>query len=744
MRPVPDNTPQSPTRRDKALVRRAAAIESMADRTPLVTVTNGEVDQFDSKATSFHKGIPHNQFGVPDPVAFADFRAALARTGLAEGAYGRFDVALGPENIQGGDKMLSHLGSRTPDFAVKGFFSDTQTPANDGVRTWESPLAGHIFDLEGPDSGDVAMAPAPTVGSSELAAEVAEVYAMALLRDVSFADLADGTTSVTTSGPLGGGATFTVDEMVGQLNALSWFDAGADVAPSYGAALTGLEGRRRAAKFGAGDTTVDVDSLFRGSTPGCMEGPYLSQFMMIGTARRSAGSLPAGEGGPTAGYVTFGSQEIDQRTAPHPEGVDFMTDWPLWLDVQNGMKSGGQEGFGPKRFLTTPRDLATYVHYDALYQAYLSACLILLDGGVPADLGFPSGGAHATRGSFASFGPPHILSLLTEVATRGLKAVRRQKFQHHLRGRPEQLAAMLTLAASGSAAELGSARGPMTNMLESMRNAAPDLFQWIATHNTAQNGNMARFPRVTDIADPGAVDMADEKLPYTGDFGGGFRPADAQNYLLPMAFSEGSPMHAAYGAGHATVAGACTTVLKAFFEMSALTVANADRLDQPLPPSGVTMGEVFWAGRTLSSLSSGGAPLFPEVYVANSTGTELVAAPGDPTTMTVEGELNKLAANISIGRNMAGVHYYTDYYDSLRMGERIAVGMLEEQMTTYVEPVSMRLTSFDNDRIVISTNGLGDATVTVHQKTPNGAWMETGYRDWKAREVAAFQPQTVA
>ena len=38
------------------------------------------------------------------------------------------------------------------------------------------------------------------------------------------------------------------------------------------------------------------------------------------------------------------------------------------------------------------------------------------------------------------------------------------------------------------------------------------------------------------------------------------------------------------------------------------------------------------------------------------------------------GELNKLAANISIGRNMAGVHYFSDYYDSLRMGEEIAEG----------------------------------------------------------------------
>jgi hypothetical protein len=43
--------------------------------------------------------------------------------------------------------------------------------------------------------------------------------------------------------------------------------------------------------------------------------------------------------------------------------------------------------------------------------------------------------------------------------------------------------------------------------------------------------------------------------------------------------------------------------------------------------------------------------------------------------LTLEGELNTLAANISSGRNMAGVHYFTDYYDSVRMGEEIAIGI---------------------------------------------------------------------
>ena len=68
------------------------------------------------------------------------------------------------------------------------------------------------------------------------------------------------------------------------------------------------------------------------------------------------------------------------------------------------------------------------------------------------------------------------------------------------------------------------------------------------------------------------------------------------------------------------------------------------------------------------------------------------------TYLTLEGELNKLAANISIGRNMAGVHYYSDYYDSLRMGEAIAIGMLEEQALGYTQdPFVLSLTTFDGE-----------------------------------------------
>jgi hypothetical protein len=67
----------------------------------------------------------------------------------------------------------------------------------------------------------------------------------------------------------------------------------------------------------------------------------------------------------------------------------------------------------------------------------------------------------------------------------------------------------------------------------------------------------------------------------------------------------------------------------------------------------------------------------------------------------VGGELNKLAANIAIGRNAAGVHWRSDYTESLRLGEEIAIGILKEQRLTYNENHHFTLTRFDSTAITI-------------------------------------------
>ena len=153
------------------------------------------------------------------------------------------------------------------------------------------------------------------------------------------------------------------------------------------------------------------------------------------------------------------------------------------------------------------------------------------------------------------------------------------------------------------------------------------------------------------------------------------------NLLLPMAFVEGSPMHASYGAGHATVAGACVTILKAFFNHE--LYLNYEKTSN----SKIAL--------VLSDTPD------KEAFESSPDGSKLVNVKSKG--LTVEGELNKVAANISIGRDWAGVHYYSDYVQSMILGEEIAIGILQEQSLTYLpdEDLSMTLPKFDGSVVQI-------------------------------------------
>lgn len=150
------------------------------------------------------------------------------------------------------------------------------------------------------------------------------------------------------------------------------------------------------------------------------------------------------------------------------------------------------------------------------------------------------------------------------------------------------------------------------------------------------------------------------------------------SYLLPQAFPEGCPTHPAYPAGHATYAGACVTVLKALF--------NED-FTYSLDPNDDSR---------------------PTAMVANDNGTALQPYPG-PDILTVGGELNKLAANIAIGRDAAGVHWRTDSIEGLNLGEQVALCLLQDRVQTYNEDFpGYTLTKFNNQKIRINK----DSTIT--------------------------------
>ena len=78
--------------------------------------------------------------------------------------------------------------------------------------------------------------------------------------------------------------------------------------------------------------------------------------------------------------------------------------------------------------------------------------------------------------------------------------------------------------------------------------------------------------------------------------------------------------------------------------------------------------------------------VFPNPVIPSADGLSLVPYKGaDADKMTVGGELNKLASNVAVGRNFAGVHWRSDYAESLKLGEAIAISVLRDQKLTYQE-----------------------------------------------------------
>ena len=346
---------------------------------------------------------------------------------------------------------------------------------------------------------------------------------------------------------------------------------------------------------------VTPGTLFRGFTAGDLRGPYLSQFLL-----RTA---------------MFGSEIVEQKIKTTPRGSDFMTTFADWLDVQLGTRRGDPPFITP-RYIINGRDASQYVHIDVLFQAYFDACLILTrperEFGMAAPLnpGSPYRNSRTQEG-FGTFGEPHIKGLLGEVAVRALKAVWYQKWLVHRRLRPEVYAARVDRTLNGIKSY------PIHKDLRKST-VLPEIVARNATLN-----------------------------------GGG-----PDSYLLPMAFPEGSPLHPSYGSGHATVGGACVTVLKWFFdELTPIT--------KPLVP--------------------------------NTDGSELMDYTGpDKDSLTVGGELDKLASNIGIGRNISGVHWRSDYAESLRLGEKVAIATLVDVKATLAEDFNgATFTTFDGKTITV-------------------------------------------
>ena len=133
-------------------------------------------------------------------------------------------------------------------------------------------------------------------------------------------------------------------------------------------------------------------------------------------------------------------------------------------------------------------------------------------------------------------------------------------------------------------------------------------------------------------------------------------------YLIPQAYPEGAPTHSSYTSGAAAIAGVQATILKAAFDENFV-------IPNPVQPD----------------------PQDP---------TKVIPYSGPP--LTVGGELNKLAANYAIGRDLGGIHWRSDVAAALAVGEEVAIGILRDEKLGYVEKFEgFTLTKFDGSKITI-------------------------------------------
>jgi hypothetical protein len=178
---------------------------------------------------------------------------------------------------------------------------------------------------------------------------------------------------------------------------------------------------------------------------------------------------------------------------------------------------------------------------------------------------------------------------------------------------------------------------------------------------------------------------------------------------LSTAYEEGSPVHPAYPSGHSVIAGACGTVLKTWFR-------NADWSDTGLEYRVVTHD------RDHPGTSPGDDHL--------GTGVTDIDVPTDHRG--VHQEIDKLVSNVGLARMFAGVHYYSDHYWGVKLGEQVAFALMADvfargtRTTVDGGPSFTPYLQYESDEVQVPgadpVETLDDLRRTAANREPGAPW----------------------
>ncbi len=344
--------PLSGGNRKEAAYKLRVDLAKLEKDTPLVAqLCNGDESLYEKKIANYSKGLPHNNLGEVDVSEY--------------------------------DKMIHALET--------GNSTDFEQVSMPGDIKLKNPQAGLAFELIGADSNNIFTPPPPNFASATAAAEIAELYWMALTRDVHFSNYE---------------YSEVISKAIDDLSGFSGYAGPADINPQ---------------------------TIFRADIPGVLDGPFLSQFLLR--------DIPAGP-------------QINQHKIRTLLPVDYLTTYGGWLQAQNGVLTAealSSDVYDPvPRFIRNGRDLSGNQHWDWPAQEAINAMLIMfaLEGKSPAEvflanLGVPydTSNPYLSSQKQAGFVTFHIVDsvrMVVEAMNSALKAAWFQKWNVHRRLRPEE------------------------------------------------------------------------------------------------------------------------------------------------------------------------------------------------------------------------------------------------------------------------------------------------------------------
>ncbi|MBV7394770.1 bromoperoxidase [Mameliella sediminis] len=303
----------------------------------------------------------------------------------------------------------------------------------------------------------ITLPPAPSLSAAELAADMAEIFALGLVQDLRAEALQDPHCAVR----IDGATRFTMHELLCELRNLGWFDGGA--AARQAATESGQDeaAQRRALRRNA-EGQFTLRSLLRGGVALRGGGPVLSAFWdsdhMVSTTPRAAGEWPS-EDAPLSEWIGW--------CADHSR-AGLQLPWSAVLPPLDPSLG----------------DRAAALHRTPAARPFHNAALIALARGMAMASGLP--GPELWTGS-------RLMSLMAEGESLACQFVQAQAAQKGRLSRPAVVAAQMTAWLSQDDRAVAGGEGYRI-AAEELAAAAPNLLHWVSRANRARRGPQRSDP----------------------------------------------------------------------------------------------------------------------------------------------------------------------------------------------------------------------------------------------------------